>query len=135
MTIDKGNDNWKVMNDLDDAFSHIGHLDFLVDELQRAVDKNNRSSIIDITAALTAYMPVYTAQYDRAQKLAWDQVVGEPDLSYDPVPRRPAPKPPGLRRVPQACNTDQRPLAPSIKKVSDIEGSEDLDLWLGEDWQ
>ncbi len=80
MTIDKGNDNWKVMNDLDDAFSQIGHLDFLVDELQRAVDKSDRAAIIDITAALTAYMPVYTAQYDRAQAIAWTQVVGKPEV-------------------------------------------------------
>jgi len=31
--------------------------------------------------------------------------------------------------------TDQRPLAPSIKKISDIGATDDLDLWLGEDWQ
>jgi len=79
-TIDKGNDNWKVMNDLDDAFSQIGHLEFLIDELQRSVNKNDRASVIDLTAALTAFMPVYTAQYDRAQTIAWTQVVGQPEI-------------------------------------------------------
>ncbi len=79
-TIDIGNDNWKVMNDLNDAFSHIGQLEFLIDELQRAVDKSERAAIIDITAAMTAFMPVYTAQYDRAQAIAWTQVVGKPEV-------------------------------------------------------
>jgi len=79
-TIDIGNDNWKVMNDLNDAFSHIGHLEFLMDELQRAVDKSDRASIIDLTAAMTAFMPVFTAQYDRAQDIAWTQVVGQPEV-------------------------------------------------------
>ena len=75
MTIDKGNDNWKVMNDLDNAFSYIRYLDFLVDELQRAVDKEYGTSLIDITEAITAYLPVFTAQYDRAQSIAWSAVV------------------------------------------------------------
>ena len=79
-TIDKGNDTWKVMNDLNDAFSHIGEIEFLIDELQRAIDKNNWAAVIDITAALTAFMPVYTAQYDRAQAIAWTQVVGKPEV-------------------------------------------------------
>ncbi len=75
MTIDKGNDTWKVMNDLNDAFSHIGDIEFLVDELEKAIDKNDWTAVIDITAALTAYLPVFTAQYDRAQSIAWSAVV------------------------------------------------------------
>ena len=130
MTIDKGNDNWKVMNDLDDAFSYIGHLEFLIDELQKAVDKNNRASVIDITAALTAYLPVYTAQYDRAQKLAWDQVVGEPDLSYDPVPRIRRPRTQNVR----INGSSQSPLA-EVRKLPDNGISEEPDLYLGEEWQ
>ena len=79
-TIDIGNNTWKVMNDLNDAFSHIGEIEFLIDELQRAVDKSDRASIIDLTAAMTAFMPVFTAQYDRAQDIAWTQVVGKPEI-------------------------------------------------------
>ncbi len=75
MTIDKGNDTWKVMNDLNDAFSHIGDIEFLVDELEKAIDKNDWTAVVDITAALTAYLPVFTAQYDRAQSIAWSAVV------------------------------------------------------------
>jgi len=129
MTIDKGNDNWKVMNDLDDAFSQIGHLQFLIDELQRSVDKDDRLSIIDITAALTAYMPVYTAQYDRAQTIAWTQVVGEPDLSYNPVPRFR-----DSRTVPIINAPSQSPLA-EVRKLPDNGISEEPDLYLGEEWQ
>ena len=79
-TIDKGNDTWKVMNDLNDAFSHIGDIEFLVDELEKAIDKNDWTAVIDITSALTAYLPVFTAQYDRAHAIAWTQVVGQPEI-------------------------------------------------------
>ena len=128
-TIDKGNDTWKVMNDLNDAFSHIGDIEFLVDELQKAIDKNDWTAVVDITAALTAYLPVFTAQYDRAQDIAWTQVVGQPDLTYDPVSRFR-----DSRTVPIINAPSQSPLT-EVRKLPDNGISEEPDLYLGEEWQ
>ena len=65
-------------------------------------------------------MPVYTAQYDRAQAIAWTQVVGEPDLDSRTVPIINAPS--------------QSPLT-EVRKLPDNGISEEPDLYLGEEWQ
>ena len=63
------------MNDLEESFSNITTFDFMLNKLQEAVDANDRQQIIDITAALNAYYPVYTSDFDRKFKQAWNVVV------------------------------------------------------------
>ena len=68
-------ETWEVMSNLEDAFNQIQPLSDMLDQLQEAVDRDERQSIIDITAALNAYVPVYIAQYDKASKRAWNKTV------------------------------------------------------------
>ena len=66
---------WTVMNDLQESFNNITTFDFMLNKLQEAVDANDRQQIIDITAALNAYYPVYVSDFDKKFSIAWCQVV------------------------------------------------------------
>ena len=52
------NETWKVMNDLEDAFSNITTFNFMLEELQDAVDHGRIDEIADIAHALNAFVPV-----------------------------------------------------------------------------
>jgi len=52
---------WIVMNDLQESFNQITHFDFLIDKLNEAVNANDQQKIVDISAALTAFYPVYVS--------------------------------------------------------------------------
>ena len=69
------NDNWKVMSDLEVAFSEITTFNFMLEQLQEAVDNGRTKEIVDLTLALNAFMPVYTNNWDRKYKVAWEHVV------------------------------------------------------------
>ncbi len=71
------NDDWKVMSDLEVAFSEITTFNFMMKQLQEAVDNGRMNEIVDITHALNAFMPVYTDNWDRKFKVAWEHVVKE----------------------------------------------------------
>ena len=71
------NDTWKVMNDLEDAFSNIATFNFMLEQLQEAVDNGRTKEIVDLTLALNAFMPVYINNWDRKYKVAWEHVVKE----------------------------------------------------------
>ena len=49
----------------------------MMEQLQEAVDSNNYDKIVDVCLALNAFLPVYTDNWDRKFKEAWDQVVKE----------------------------------------------------------
>ena len=66
---------WTVMNDLQESFNNITTFDFMLEELQQAVDANDTQKIVDTTAALNAFYPVYTSNFDRKFKEAWNFVV------------------------------------------------------------
>jgi hypothetical protein len=68
-------ETWEAMSNLEDAFNQITPFSNMLDQLQEAVDRDDRQSIVDITAALNAYVPVYIAQYDKASKRAWNKTV------------------------------------------------------------
>ena len=72
MTIDP---KWKVMNDLEEAFSQITTFDFLLTQLQEAVDSNNHQKIVDTTHALNAFYSPYTDNWDKKFKRAWKEIV------------------------------------------------------------
>mgnify|MGYP004072203213 FL=1 len=65
------------MNDLEEAFNKIIAVEFMIGELQEAVNSDDMKYVNDVTAALTAFIPVYTANYDRASKRAWNNTVTE----------------------------------------------------------
>jgi len=72
------NETWSVMNDLEDAFSKISAMDFLLEQLQEAADAEDNLAVVDISTALNAYIAVYTKNYDEKFRVAWNQTVGIP---------------------------------------------------------
>ena len=66
---------WKVMNDLEEAFNQITTFDFLLDQLQEAVDAGDKQKIVDTTLALNAFYHPYCNNWDDKFKKAWDYVV------------------------------------------------------------
>ncbi len=69
--------NWALLQDLEDAFGHIMHFEFLIDQLQEAVNNDDRMGIISIAASLTAFIPVYTENFDKKMQVAWRKIVIE----------------------------------------------------------
>lgn len=65
------------MNDLQESFNQITTFSFMLEELQTAVDANDTQRIVDVTAALNAFYPVYVDKWDRNFNVAWDHVVKE----------------------------------------------------------
>ena len=63
------------MNDLEESFSQITSFSFMLEQLQEAVDKNDDAAIVDISAALNAFYPVYVDNWDKKFKVAWEHVV------------------------------------------------------------
>jgi hypothetical protein len=68
-------ETWTVMNDLEEAFSQITSLNFMMEQLQEAVNNSDTDAIVDITAALNAFYPVYVDNWDKKFKVAWEHVV------------------------------------------------------------
>jgi hypothetical protein len=68
---------WEVMNNLEEAFNKISTVEFLAEELINAVNKDDMNHVNNIANALLAYLPVYTENYDRASKRAWNNTVSE----------------------------------------------------------
>jgi hypothetical protein len=69
------NNNWNVMNKLEESFSNINTINFMLEELKEAMDSGRIDTAHDITRALNSFIPVYTDNWDRKFKEAWDQVV------------------------------------------------------------
>ena len=85
MTIDYQK-TWEVMNGLEEAFNKIATVEFMVDELNDAVSRNDTQQIVDISAALMAYLPVYLSHYEKASRRAWNNTVVK--VAEDDVPYR-----------------------------------------------
>ena len=68
-------ETWTVMNNLEQSFSRISTIEFMLDELQEAVDEQNQMKIVDICYALKSFLPVYTENWDKNFKNAWKEVV------------------------------------------------------------
>ena len=69
------NKHWHVMNQLDESFSNINSISFMLEELTEAMDNNRMNQAHDIAHALNAFLPVYTDNWDRKFKEAWNDVV------------------------------------------------------------
>jgi len=70
--------NWKVMQDLEDAFNNVVTIDFIAKQLQEAVDSNDIRRIADVSKALNSFLPLYTKNWDDKFLKAWEVVV-KPD--------------------------------------------------------
>jgi hypothetical protein len=70
--------NWKVMQDLEDAFNNVVTIDFIAKQLQEAVDSNDTRRIADVSKALSSFLPLYTKNWDDKFLKAWEVVV-KPD--------------------------------------------------------
>jgi len=77
--------HWEVMQDLEDAFGRIASMEFLVEQLHKAVEDDNTTAIIDTTDALTSFLPVYTANWDDKFGKAWKQVVEDDTSACEPL--------------------------------------------------
>ena len=66
---------WKVMNDLNDAFNQIMGLEFLLEQLQEAVDSGEGQRVVDASLAANAFIAVYTQNWDKKFTEAWTHVV------------------------------------------------------------
>ncbi len=71
------NKHWNVMNKLEESFSNINSISFMLEELNEAMDNNRISQAHDIVHALNAFLPVYTDNWDRNFRKAWDEVVND----------------------------------------------------------
>ena len=67
--------HWDVMNKLEESFSNITTISFMLEELTEAMDNNRMDSAHDIAHALNAFMRVYMDNWDRNFKKAWNEVV------------------------------------------------------------
>ena len=72
--------NWKVMQQLEDTFNQITTLEFLVTELNEALNNKRTDEAIAAAHALECFLPVFASTYDRDFKAAWDQVVPNPTV-------------------------------------------------------
>jgi len=66
------------MQAVDDAFTKISTIDFLLEQLQEAADVSGNLEVVDISMALNSYLPVFTRHFDEKFKQAWNQTVGTP---------------------------------------------------------
>lgn len=73
-----GSMNWKVMQDLEDAFNNVVTIDFIAKQLQEAVDSTDIRRIADVSKALSSFLPLYTKNWDDKFLKAWEVVV-KPD--------------------------------------------------------
>ena len=71
------NKTWEVMNDLEESFNRITTLDKMIDDLNDAVNCGDQDAIVDLSAAMTAFIPVYIRQYEKASQRAWNNTVTE----------------------------------------------------------
>ena len=77
------NENWAPMQAVEDAFSKITTIDFLLEQLMEAADAQDNLAVVDISMALNSYLPVFTKHFDEKFKLAWNQTVGTPQALPD----------------------------------------------------
>ena len=70
---------WHVMNDLEEAFNRIETFEFLIDQLQEAVDKQAFRQIVNTSHALLAFLPPYIDNYEKKFQVAWKKTVNHDD--------------------------------------------------------
>ena len=76
---------WEVMNGLEEAFNRIATVEYLVQELNDAVENDDQLLIESTAKALKEYLPVYTSSYEKASQRAWNNTVvkvAESDVPY-----------------------------------------------------
>jgi len=79
-------ETWEAMSNLEDSFNKIITLETLLEDLQKAVENDDKQDIIDTVACCNAFMPVYISQYQDASNRAWNKTVRQckPNRYYEP---------------------------------------------------
>ena len=72
MTLEK---TWTVLNDVEQSFNQITTFDFLLEQLQEAVESDDRESIVDITHALVAFYGPYCDNFEKKFNKAWEHII------------------------------------------------------------
>ena len=67
--------HWSVMNDLESSFNNIITYQLMFEELEVAIKHNDMEHIKVLNSAMQSYYKIYTSQWDRKFKIAWDNVV------------------------------------------------------------
>ena len=85
-------ETWEAMSNLEESFNRIVALEAMLEDLQKAVDKDDRQEIIDTVHCCNAFMPVYVKQYQDASNRAWNKTVRQckssrPDPNYEEIKR------------------------------------------------
>jgi len=68
---------WEVMNTLEESFNRIKALEDMSNDLNEAVNSGDQESIVELSHAIKAYLPVYIRQYESASQRAWNNTVLE----------------------------------------------------------
>ena len=82
------NKTWEVMQGLEDAFNRVTTIEVLVNDLETAVNSGDMKEVATISKAISAYLPTFIIQYDKASKRAWNNTVLE--AAKEQVPYRSA---------------------------------------------
>ena len=85
-------ETWEAMSNLEESFNRIVALEAMLEDLQKAVDKDDRQEIIDTVHCCNAFMPVYVKQYQDASNRAWNKTVRQckpsrPQPLYEEIKR------------------------------------------------
>ena len=80
------NKTWEVMQGLEDAFNRVTTIEVLANDLESAVNSNNMEEVATLSKAISAYLPTFITQYDKASKRAWNNTVLE--AAKEQVPYR-----------------------------------------------
>ena len=73
--MDINDPKWQALNNLEEAFLQITAMDFLLEQLQEAVNEDDRQQIIDVAAALIAFHSPYCKNWEKQFSRAWDIIV------------------------------------------------------------
>ena len=68
-------ETWEAMSNLEESFNRIVALETMLEDLQKAVDNDDKQEIIDTVHCCNAFMPVYVRQYQDASNRAWNKTV------------------------------------------------------------
>ena len=67
--------NWKVMQDVEDAFNQIIAINMLVEEIESCLLQGDTIGASAATQALKTFTRVYEQRFDRKFARAWERVV------------------------------------------------------------
>ena len=68
-------DDWFRLNEVQEAFNEINAFDFMLGQLYKASEEKDLDQVMNITAALKAFYPVFVENWDATFLKAWDHFI------------------------------------------------------------